>query len=85
MPKLLSARVPENAEEERKIRKLVGGRHAPGGCIRALLPRARRAWQEDHRVGRPGSVVGKTLVSGTQDHSRGRWHLRRFRTARPLP
>src|SRR5215210_6677234 len=33
MPKLLSARVPENTEEERKIRKLAGSRHAPGDWI----------------------------------------------------
>ena len=33
MPKLLSARAPENAEEERKIRKLPGSRHAPGDWI----------------------------------------------------
>ncbi len=28
MPELLSARAPENDEEERKIRKLAGNRHA---------------------------------------------------------
>jgi len=33
MPKLLGARVPENTEEERKIRKLAGSRHAPGDWI----------------------------------------------------
>jgi transposase len=33
MPKLLSARVPENTEEERKIRILAGSRHAPGDWI----------------------------------------------------
>ncbi len=33
MPKLLSARTPEDVEEERKIRKLSGSRHAPGDWI----------------------------------------------------
>jgi transposase len=33
MPKLLSARVPENTEEERKIHKLAGSCHAPGDWI----------------------------------------------------
>jgi hypothetical protein len=33
MPKLLSARTPEDAEEERKIRKLAASRHAPGDWI----------------------------------------------------
>ena len=30
MPKLLRARAPEDAEEERKVRKLAESRHAPG-------------------------------------------------------
>lgn len=33
VPKLLTARTPEDAEEERKIRKLAGSRHAPGDWI----------------------------------------------------
>lgn len=33
MPKLLSARAPEDAEEERKVHKLAGSRHAPGDWI----------------------------------------------------
>lgn len=33
MPKLLSARTPEDVEEERKIRKLAGSRRAPGDWI----------------------------------------------------
>lgn len=33
MPKLLTARLPEDVEEERKIRKLAGSRHAPGDWI----------------------------------------------------
>lgn len=33
MPKLLCARAPEAAEEERKIHKLAASRHAPGDCI----------------------------------------------------
>jgi transposase len=33
MPKLLYARPPADAEEERKIRKLAGSRHAPGDWI----------------------------------------------------
>lgn len=33
MPKLLSARAPEDTEEERNIRKLAGSRHAPGDWI----------------------------------------------------
>src|SRR4051795_8739140 len=34
MPKLLFARPPADAVEERKIRKLVGARHAPADWIR---------------------------------------------------
>jgi hypothetical protein len=33
VPKLLYARQPEDAEEERKIGKLAGSRHAPGDWI----------------------------------------------------
>ena len=33
MPKLLHARPPADAEEERKVRKLAGSRHAPGDWI----------------------------------------------------
>lgn len=33
MPKLLNARQPEDAEEERKVRKLADSRHAPGDWI----------------------------------------------------
>ena len=33
MPKLLNARAPEDTEEERKVRKLAGSRHAPGDWI----------------------------------------------------
>ncbi|MDP9458234.1 MAG: helix-turn-helix domain-containing protein [Actinomycetota bacterium] len=33
MPKLLCARAPEGLEEERKVRKLAGSRHAPGDWI----------------------------------------------------
>jgi transposase len=33
VPKLLHARVPEDPEEESKIRKLAGSRHAPGDWI----------------------------------------------------
>ena len=33
MPKLLSARAREDAEEERKVHKLAGSRHAPGDWI----------------------------------------------------
>jgi hypothetical protein len=33
VPKLLNARAPEDGEEERKIRKLAGSRHAPGDWI----------------------------------------------------
>ena len=34
MPKLLFARPPADAVEERKIRKLAGARHAPADWIR---------------------------------------------------
>jgi transposase len=34
MPKLLVARPPQDATEERQIRKLAGSRHAPGDWIR---------------------------------------------------
>jgi transposase len=33
VPKLLRASQPEDAEEERKVRKLAGSRHAPGDWI----------------------------------------------------
>lgn len=33
VPKLLTARQTEDTEEERKIRKLAGSRHAPGDWI----------------------------------------------------
>jgi DNA-binding CsgD family transcriptional regulator len=33
VPKLLRACAPQDAEEERKIRKLAGSRHAPGDWI----------------------------------------------------
>jgi hypothetical protein len=33
LPKLLSARAPQDAEEERKVRKLAASRHAPGDRI----------------------------------------------------
>ena len=33
MPRLLRALRPKDAEEERKVRKLAGSRHAPGDCI----------------------------------------------------
>ena len=33
MPKLLRARAPEDPEEERKVRKLAGSRHAPADWI----------------------------------------------------
>ncbi len=33
MSKLLRARAPQNVEEEQKIRKLAGSRHAPGDWI----------------------------------------------------
>ena len=33
VPKLLCARQPEDAEEQRKIHKLAGSRHAPGDWI----------------------------------------------------
>jgi transposase len=33
MPKLLTARAPEDAHEERKVHKLAGSRHAPGDWI----------------------------------------------------
>src|SRR5688500_14391807 len=33
MPKLLRARAPQTIEEQRKIRKLAGSRHAPGDWI----------------------------------------------------
>jgi transposase len=33
VPRLLRALRPKDAEEERKVRKLAGSRHAPGDCI----------------------------------------------------
>jgi transposase len=44
LPKLLRARAPEDTEEEHKIRKLAGSRHAPGDWIfRARI--ISRSWQ----------------------------------------
>jgi len=44
MPKLLSARPPQDAEEEHQIRKLAGSRHAPGDWIqRATI--ILRSWE----------------------------------------
>jgi hypothetical protein len=44
VPRLLRARRPEDAEEERKIYKLAGSRHAPGDWIlRARI--ISRSWQ----------------------------------------
>jgi hypothetical protein len=33
MPKLLNARPPKDGEEERKVHKFAGSRHAPGDWI----------------------------------------------------
>jgi hypothetical protein len=43
MPKLLRARPPFNAVEERRVRKLAGSRHAPGDWIRRAQMIA-RSW-----------------------------------------
>src|SRR3712207_4728203 len=43
MPKLLRARPPLDAAEERRIRKLAGSRHAPGDWIRRATMIA-RSW-----------------------------------------
>jgi transposase len=43
MPKLLCARPPQDATEERQIRKLAGSRHAPGDWIRRARMIA-RSW-----------------------------------------
>jgi transposase len=43
MPKLLRARPPLDAEEERQVRKLAGSRHAPGDWIRRAKMIA-RSW-----------------------------------------
>ncbi|HEY7066679.1 MAG TPA: helix-turn-helix domain-containing protein [Chloroflexota bacterium] len=43
MPKLLHARRPQDAEEERQVRKLAGSRHAPGDWIRRARMIA-RSW-----------------------------------------
>ena len=43
MPKLLRARPPLDDEEERQVRKLAGGRHAPGDWIRRATMIA-RSW-----------------------------------------
>jgi transposase len=43
MPKLLRARPPLDAEEERQVRKLAGSRHAPGDWIRRARMVA-RSW-----------------------------------------
>jgi len=42
MPKLLRARPPLDADEERRVRKLAGSRHAPGDWIRRarMVPRS---------------------------------------------
>jgi transposase len=43
MPKLLRARPPRDVDEERRIRKLAGSRHAPGDWIRRATMIA-RSW-----------------------------------------
>ena len=43
MPKLLRARPPQDADEERRVRKLAGSRHAPGDWIRRARMVA-RSW-----------------------------------------
>src|SRR5213596_1140477 len=43
MPKLLRARPPVDAVEERRVRKLAGSRHAPGDWIRRARMVA-RSW-----------------------------------------
>ena len=43
MPKLLRARAPLDAKEERQVRKLAGSRHAPGDWIRRATMIA-RSW-----------------------------------------
>ncbi len=43
MPKLLRARPPLDAKEERQVRKLAGSRHAPGDWIRRARMVA-RSW-----------------------------------------
>src|SRR5215207_8619394 len=55
------------------------------GYFRALRQRAGQAAQETDRVGVAVAFGGKALAPGAQDRGRGRRHLRRPRTARPLP
>ena len=66
MPKLLRARAPQNIEEQRKIRKLAGSRHAPGDWIfRARI--ISLSWQGlrtakiAHRLGCHSKTVRKRL------------------------
>ena len=89
MPRLLRARRPEDAEEEQKVRKLAGSRHAPGDWIfRARI--ISRSW-EGLRTPRIAEELGchpKTVrerihrfnaegVDGLGDHPRtGRSHPR---------
>jgi transposase len=47
MPKLLFARPPQDAEEERQVRKLAGSRHAPGDWIQraTMIVRSWEGWR----------------------------------------
>ncbi|GAA2581718.1 hypothetical protein GCM10010399_09390 [Dactylosporangium fulvum] len=60
MPKLLYARAPVDAEEERKVRKLAGARHAPADWVmRARMIAA--SWDAVNRAvarDKPGDVGG---------------------------
>ena len=50
MPKLLFARPPFNATEERQVRRLAGARHAPSDWIRRGRPRPVPASQRERLV-----------------------------------
>ena len=49
MPKLLRARPPLDAKEERQVRKLAGSRHAPGDWIRRADGGPELGWPPNER------------------------------------
>ncbi|WP_322780230.1 hypothetical protein [Frankia sp. Cas4] len=66
MPALLYARVPRDAAEEKKIRRLAGARHTPAGWIPYRYPvlfTARRLTGADQLAGGTGSRDATFVLS----------------------
>ncbi len=70
MPKLLNARAPQETEEERRIHKLAGSRHAPGDWIfrariTALSWRGMRTTRIAEELGCRPKTVRKVSTAST--------------------